>query len=307
VKKNEKKDTPVWRSQYPFDSHYFDSDGLRLHYLDEMKPKNAEGREVMLFVHGNPTWSFYFRRLITEFRSSYRAIAIDHIGCGLSDKPNEKQYPFTLERRIDDLCKLIERLDLQNITLVCHDWGGAIGMGAAVHLRERFKRFILMNTASFGSMRCPFRIALCRLPIFGRIAVQGLNLFSLGTIWMAIADRKHLSAEVRSGLLAPYNSWAARTAIYRFVRDIPLSQSHPSYAVLKNIEEALPSFAGRNFCFIWGMQDWCFSPDFLKRYLQFFPDADVHRIENAHHLVVEDAPDHVIMAMKSFLAGQQEV
>jgi haloalkane dehalogenase len=177
-------------------------------------------------------------------------------------------------------------------------------MGAAVRCPERFKRFILMNTASFASMRCPLRIALCRLPILGRIAVQGLNLFSLGTVRMAIADRKHLSPEAESGLLAPYNSWANRAAVYRFVQDIPLSPSHPSYNTLKNIEEALLSFTGKNFCFIWGMLDWCFSPDFLKRYLQFFPDAAVFRLENAHHLVVEDAPDEVIAAMKSFLAGQ---
>ncbi|MCL2744165.1 MAG: alpha/beta fold hydrolase [Planctomycetaceae bacterium] len=296
-----KKDVPSWRSLYPFNSHYFDLDGLRLHYLDEMKPKNAEGREVMLFVHGNPTWSFYFRRLITEFRNSHRAVAVDHIGCGLSDKPNEKQYPFTLERRIDDLCRLIEHLNLQNITLVGHDWGGAIGMGAAVRQPERFKRFVLMNTASFANMRCPLRITVCRLPVFGRIAVQCLNLFSLGTVWMAIASRKNLSAEAHSGLLAPYDSWANRTAVYRFVRDIPISPTHPSYAALKNIEDALPSFSGRNVCLIWGMQDWCFSPDFLKRYLQFFPDADVHRLDNAHHLVVEDAPDEVIAAIKKFL------
>ena len=286
---------------YPFDSHYVDLDGLRYHYVDEQKPKNAKDRETLLMVHGNPTWSFYWRNLITAFRDRYRVIAVDHIGCGLSDKPSEAEYPFTLQRRIDDLCRLIEGLDLQRITLIAHDWGGAIGMGAACRLPERFDRFVLMNTGAFRSPLCPLRIRLCRLPFFGRLAVQGLNLFSLGTLWMAAANRKNLTKEVRAGLLAPYDSWTHRTAVYRFVQDIPLSPSHPSWTTLAEIEEKLPSFRNKPVCLVWGMLDWCFSPEFLKRFLQIFPEAVVHRLERAHHLLVEDAPEDVIDAVDGFL------
>ncbi|GHT10613.1 haloalkane dehalogenase [Planctomycetales bacterium] len=274
-------------------------DGLRCHYVDEQRPRNAENREVMLFVHGNPTWSFYWRNVITAFRDRFRCIAVDHIGCGLSDKPNEHEYPFTLQRRIDDLCNLIETLGLKRITLAAHDWGGAIGSGAAVNMPERFDRFVFLNTAAFRSERCPLRIRLCRIPVFSKIAVQGLNLFSLGTIWMAAAKR--LPKDVRRGLLLPYNNWRNRTAVYRFVQDIPMSPNHPSYETLKNIEEALPQFRERPVCLIWGMQDWCFSSEYLKRFLQFFPEADVHRLNDAHHLVVEDAPNDVIQAMNGFV------
>ena len=285
---------------YPFDSHFLTlADGLRYHYIDE--PQAAEDRPVLLMVHGNPTWSYFWRSLITQFQNRYRCIAIDHIGCGLSDKPGEAEYPFTLERRTTDLVQLIEHLDLKRITLIAHDWGGAIGMGAAVRLPDRFEQFVFMNTAAFRSTQCPMRIRLCRIPLLGRLAIQGLNLFSLGTLWMASANRKNMTPEVRSALLAPYNSWSRRLAVYRFVQDIPLSQRHPSYATLQHIEESLSIFRERRVCLVWGMLDWCFSPEYLKQFLQFFPEADVHRLEKVHHLLLEDAPEKVAAALETFL------
>ena len=285
---------------YPFDSHFLTfSGGLRYHYIDE--PHGAADRPVLLMVHGNPTWSYFWRSLITQFRNRYRCVALDHIGCGLSDKPDEAEYPFTLERRIADLVQLIEHLDLKQITLVAHDWGGAIGMGAATRLPDRFEQFVFMNTSAFRGLDCPMRIRFCRIPFLGRSAIQGLNLFSLGTLLMASANRKNLTREVRSALLAPYNSWNNRLAIYRFVQDIPLSPRHPSYETLLKIEESLPMFREHPVCLIWGMLDWCFSPEYLKRFLQFFPEAEVHRLEKAHHLLLEDAPEEVAVALETFL------
>ena len=285
---------------YPFGSHFLTlAEGLRYHYVDEST--GTEDRPVLLMVHGNPTWSYFWRSLITKFRDQHRCIAPDHIGCGLSDKPDEAEYPFTLEQRITDLVQLIEHLDLKRITLIVHDWGGAIGMGAATRLPDRFEQFVFMNTSAFRNTDCPIRIRLCRLPFFGRLAIQGLNLFSHGTLWMATANRKKLSRAVRSALLAPYNSWDNRLAIYRFVQDIPLLPRHPSYETLKKVEESLPMFREHPVCLIWGMLDWCFSPEYLKLFLQFFPEADVHRLEKAHHLVLEDAPEEVAAALETFL------
>jgi len=290
---------------YPFDSHFFTlADGLRYHYVDEQN--TTEDRPVLLMVHGNPTWSYFWRSLIMSFRDRFRCIAVDHIGCGLSDKPDEDEYPFTLEQRIADLVQLVEHLDLKRITLIAHDWGGAIGMGAAVRLPERFEQFVFMNTATFRSTQCPIRIRLCRIPILGRLAIQGLNLFSLGTLWMASANRKNLTPEVRSALLAPYDSWSRRLAVYRFVQDIPLSPRHPSYETLLKIEESLSMFRERRVCLIWGMLDWCFSPEYLKQFLQYFPEADIHRLETAHHLLLEDAPEEVADALETFLKEGKE-
>ena len=124
-------------------------------------------------VHGNPTWSFYWRNLILALRERYRVVAVDHIGCGLSDKPAAGDYSYRLAQRVADLGELVEKLDLRQITLVAHDWGGAIGMGAAVAAPERFARFVLMNTAAFRMSHCPWSIRACRIPGSARWPCKG--------------------------------------------------------------------------------------------------------------------------------------
>ena len=125
------------KDNYPFTGHTLDLDGLSYHYLDE-----GAGDPVVM-VHGNPSWSIYYRNLVLALRGSYRCIVPDHIGCGLSDKPSPKEYSYRLAQRIADLGQLLETLDLRQITLVAHDWGGGVGMGAAVAMPERFKQFKL--------------------------------------------------------------------------------------------------------------------------------------------------------------------
>jgi haloalkane dehalogenase len=284
-----------WHPLYPFQSHEVILDGHRYHYLDE------GAGPVLLMVHGNPTWSFYWRNLIRALSESYRVIAVDHIGCGLSDKPSQADYSYRLAQRVADLNHFIEKLDLHQITLVAHDWGGGIGMGAAVAAPERFARFVLMNTAAFRSKHCPWRIRVCRIPILGRLALQGLNLFSLAALSMATAKPERITSAVRAGLLAPYDSWTHRVAVYRFVQDIPMRPSHPSYETLADIEAGLVQFRQHPACLIWGMRDWCFTPWFLERFLDFFPHAEAHQLADAGHYVVEDAHEKIVPLMESFL------
>lgn len=299
------KQKEIWRSLYPFDPRFCDLDGLRMSYVDEQKGQKSgdAAREVLLMVHGNPTWSFYYRNLIVAFRDRYRVVVPDHLGCGLSDKPNEAEYSFRLEQRINDLLHLIRELDLRRITLIAHDWGGAIGLGAAVREPNRFKRLVLMNTAGFFSPTCPLRIRLGMIPFLGRFAIQGMNLFCRAALKMAPSNPKNLSREVKAGLLAPYNNWHNRTAVYKFVKDIPLSDKHPSFQTLAEIEAGLAQFRNQPVALIWGMQDWCFTPEFLKRFLQYFPESDVHRLEGAGHYLLEDAPEEVISAIEQFLVA----
>ncbi|HEV3344431.1 MAG TPA: alpha/beta fold hydrolase [Pirellulales bacterium] len=286
-------DTHDWRALYPFASRWLDLDGVRYHYLDE-----GEG-EPLLLVHGNPTWSFYWREIVRGLRKEYRLIVPDHIGCGLSDKP--QQYEYRLARHVDNLRRLIDRLQLERATLLAHDWGGAIGLGAALAEPERFKRFVLFNTAAFRSKRVPWRIRVCRTPVLGKLAVRGLNAFARAALSMAVAKSERMTPAVRNGLLTPYDSWANRIAIDRFVKDIPLSPRHPSYTTLEGIERGLPSLADRPFLFIWGMQDWCFTPHFLERFLEFFPGAEVHRLFDASHYVIEDAHEQIVPIVERFL------
>jgi haloalkane dehalogenase len=219
---------------------------------------------VLLLVHGNPTWSFHWRKLVLALRGHYRLIVPDHIGCGLSDK--SWPYPYRLSQHIDNLRRLVEVLDLRRITLVGHDWGGAIGLGAAVRAAERFSRFVLFNTAAFRSRRMPWRIRICRTPLVGRLLVQGLNGFLRAAFRMATArPRQWLTPAVRAGYLAPYGDWRSRAAIHQFVQDIPLSPGHASYSTLLEIEEGLGRFRDRPVQLIWGLRDWCFTPHFLKK------------------------------------------
>jgi cis-3-alkyl-4-acyloxetan-2-one decarboxylase len=284
-----------WRSLYPFQSHYATLGGHRCHYVDE------GAGPVLLMVHGNPTWSFYWRDLIRPLKDRFRVVAIDHIGCGLSDKPSARRYSYRLAQRIADLNELIEKLGLQQITLLAHDWGGAIGMGAAVAAPERFARFALMNTAAFRSPRCPWQIRACRIPLFGPLAVQGLNLFVRAATRTTVWKRERITPAVRAGLMAPYDSWGHREAVMRFVLDIPLSPSHPSYQTLVKIEEGLAQFRQHPICLIWGMHDWCFSPAFLARFLDFWPQAEVHRLSDASHYVVEDAHEEISPLLEDFI------
>jgi haloalkane dehalogenase len=284
-----------WRPLYPFASHWLDLGGHQLHYLDE-----GQG-PVLLLVHGNPTWSFYWREVIRGLRDRYRIVVPDHVGCGLSDKPPASQYSYRLAQRIGDLRRLVELLDLTQITLVAHDWGGPIGMGVAVADPRRFSRFVLMNTAAFRARRCPWRIRLCHIPGLGPVAVQGLNLFAKGAVRMAAERRERMTGAVRAGLLAPYNSWSNRVAVLRFARDIPLKPTHPSYQTLVDVENGLRQFSQHPVALIWGMRDWCFSQEFLDRFLDFFPNAEIHRLHDAGHYLIEDAHERIVPLLEDFL------
>jgi haloalkane dehalogenase len=284
-----------WRSLYPFASHEILLDGHRCHYVDE------GGGPVLLMVHGNPTWSFYWRELILALRDRYRVIAIDQIGCGLSEKPPADRYNYRLAQRVADLNQFIEKLDLHDVTLVAHDWGGGIGMGAAVAAPDRFARLVLMNTGAFRSALCPRRIHACHIPLFGPVAVQGMNLFVRAALRMAMQKHERMTPAVRAGYMAPYDTWANRIAVLKFVMDIPLNSRHPSYQALTDIELGLPKLADRPICLIWGMLDWCFGPPFLNRFLEFYPNAEVHRFDDAGHYVVEDAHERIVPILRDFL------
>jgi haloalkane dehalogenase len=287
----------TWRELYPFASRMCDlepgRDERRMHYVDE-----GSG-PPLLMVHGNPTWSFYYRSLVLAFRDRYRTIACDHLGCGLSDKP--QAYPYTLAQHTENLVRLIDQLDLRDITLVVHDWGGAIGLGAAVARPERIARLVILNTGAFPPPYIPARILACRTPLAGRVALRGLNLFARAALTMATRRPGGLSPAVRAGLLAPYDSWRNRVAIWRFVRDIPITRRHPTWQTLATLESRLPTLANRPVQLIWGLGDWCFTTRCLDRFQQIFPQARVRQLPNAGHYLLEDAPDDVVEEIDRFL------
>ncbi len=127
---------------YPYFPHYVEIDGMRMHYVDE---GSSSGNEVILCLHGEPTWSYLYRKIIKQLAVQYRILALDFVGFGRSDKPtNPEAYSFRLH--LDTLLKFIEVLNLHNITLVVQDWGGLIGLTAATIQPDRFSRLVIMNT-----------------------------------------------------------------------------------------------------------------------------------------------------------------
>ena len=279
---------------YPFSSNILQLKQFRYHYLDE-----GFGNEPLLMLHGNPTWSFYYRNLILGLKKTYRCVVPDHMGMGLSDKP--QKYPYTLAQHIDNLEKLFDHLKLDNITLVVHDWGGPIGMGFAVRHPERIKRLVIFNTAAFLSREIPLSLKLCLLPGFGTIAIRGFNAFAIAATYWACKKQERMVKKVRAGYLAPYDSFANRVATLRFVQDIPMSLDSPSYSVVQHIEENLSLFRNHPVQIIWGGQDFVFNDHFLDRWKEIFPQAEVNRIEGAGHYVLEDAHEDILPMMKKFL------
>lgn len=266
--------------------------GHRLHYLDE-----GQG-QPLLMVHGNPTWSFYWRNLVHGLSDRYRCVVPDHLGCGLSDKPQDWSYRLADHAR--NVVALIDELDLDNITLVVHDWGGAIGMTAALQRPERIRRVIVFNTAAFyGPL--PMSIRLGRLPLVGQLGVLGLNGFARLALRWATTQPAHYRGAVGEGYLAPYRSWEERIATLRFIQDIPIERRHPTRPDMEALEAEFDRFNDRPSLIVWGAKDFCFNDTFLARWVRAYPDAEVHRLAEVGHYVVEDGGKHVVRTVRDWL------
>jgi haloalkane dehalogenase len=275
---------------YPFKPHFFPIGEHKMHYLDE-----GEGDPVVM-VHGNPTWSFFYRNLIHCLKSDFRAIAPDHLGMGLSDKP--RNYPYNLHDHLDNFARLMDHLDLPPFHLVVHDWGGPIGLAYGVEHPRKIKSLTILNTAAFNSKRIPWRILLCKTPILGRFLIQGLNGFAWPATFMA--TEKTLSREIKKGYLLPYKTSGQRKAIWRFVQEIPLDKNHKNFDLIGNIEKNLKRLTCPKLI-LWGGKDFCFNDFFLSQWKILFPSAKVKIFHDAGHYVLEDASPHIEGEIKKFL------
>lgn len=286
-----------WKELYPFESRFWERGGARLHYLDEGKG------EPVVMVHGNPSWSFYYRELVKALRGTRRVIVPDHMGMGLSDRPDDEKYEYRLKSRIDDLEELLEHLGVkENVTLVVHDWGGPIGLGWACRHPGRVKRLVIMNTSAFPrkeGKEFPWQLALARTPL-GPLLVRGMNAFCRGAIASCVT-RAPMPAAVRDGYLAPYSSWAERIAVLRFIEDIPNSEQHPSWETLEWISAHLGMLANIPTLLVWGGKDFVFDKDFYAEFLNRFPHAETRWLDDAGHYVLEDSPEQVLPAVRLFL------
>ncbi len=285
---------------YPFTPQRFEvRPGLSMSYLDE-GPRDGE---VVVMLHGNPSWSYYWRNLVTGLADRYRCIVPDHVGMGFSDKPSDDRYDYTLQSRVDDLAALLRHLGITGpVTLAVHDWGGMIGFGWALSHVAQVKRLVITNTAAFPLPRAkpmPWQIALGRDWKFGAFIIRAFNAFSSGASYLGVENR--MPADVRRAYVSPYDSWANRISTVRFMQDIPLGPGDKAWALLEEAGRRLPEFADRPALLGWGLQDFVFDKHFLAGFRAALPQAEVHAWDDAGHYVLEDKATELVPLIRDFL------
>ncbi|GAB3387177.1 alpha/beta fold hydrolase [Lysobacter fragariae] len=278
--------------------------GIVVSYLDE-GPRDGE---VIVMLHGNPSWSFYWRKLVSGLSDRYRCIVPDHVGMGLSDKPDDgadalPRYDYTLQSRIDDVDTLLRRLGIDGpVTLAVHDWGGMIGFGWALRDPARVRRLVITNTAAFPlpkAKRFPKRLAMGRDSRFGGWLIRRFNLFARGAAWMGTTA--HLSRDVRKAYAGVYDGWTNAISTLRFMQDIPLHEGDRAWPLLAASAAQLPAYADRPAFIGWGLRDFVFDRHFLDGFRAALPNAQVHAYEDANHYVLEDKADVLVPLIREFL------
>ncbi len=283
---------------YDFTSHYFPRAGYRLHYVDE-----GSG-EPLVMLHGNPTWSFLYRRFVRSLRESYRVIVPDHVGCGLSDAPPECLYKYTLDSRVADLEALLDHLGLtRGLTLFLHDWGGLIGMAHAARHPERISRLVVFNTAGFllpPQKKLHWTLRFARESRLAAWLILKFNAFARLAVRLGCRARP-MPSEIRRAYTSACDSLERRWVTLRFVQDIPLSDRDPAYAAALQAQNSFVHFSKTPVLICWGEEDFIFNQDFLSEWTRRCPQAEVHRFPRAGHYVTEDAFEDIIPVVKRFL------
>jgi len=295
---------PDWTfgGAWPSEPRWFDSEDGRMHYVDE-GPR--DGRPVVM-LHGNPTWAFLYRNFIPPLvDAGHRAIAVDHLGFGRSDKPDRPEL-YTIERHCGRMDALLESLDLREATVVPQDWGGPIGLWWATRHPERVRGLFILNTFAHrprGKVPLPLPLRLFRTPGVGELMVKGLDLFKRLFLFRAgVVHRERLTEEVKRAYLAPHPSRSSRTPILVFPRQIPSGPEGEVSALLGEIERGLESFRSKPVAIAWAMKDIAFTPEVLDQlWLETFSDAPVLRLEDAGHYLQEDAHERIVPALLEHL------
>ena len=285
---------------YPFTPKTFEvRPGLSMSYLDE-GPRDGE---VVVMLHGNPSWSYYWRNLVSGLSDKYRCIVPDHIGMGFSDKPDDSAYDYTLQSRVDDVEALLKHLGITGpVTLAVHDWGGMIGFGWALSHAQQVKRLVITNTAAFplpAAKKMPWQLSLGRDSQFGAFIIRAFNAFSSGASYQGVETK--MPADVRRAYVSPYNTWANRISTLRFMQDIPLQPGDKAWPLVAEAGRRLPEFADRPAFIGWGLQDFVFDKHFLADFRAALPNAEVTAFEDAGHYVLEDKQAILVPAIRKFL------
>lgn len=281
-------------SLVPFTSHYFKLNYYnKIHYFDEGPSTH---NQAVICLHGNPSWSYFYRSILEHFKDTKRVVAFDHLGMGLSSRP--KNYSYCLKNHTENFAKLMDYLSIKKVHLVVHDWGGPIGLSYAVKNPDRILSITIMNTAGFYSSHIPKRILLCRIPFLGPFMIKHFNAFALSATHMAV--NTPMTKNTKKAYLYPYSDAKSRVAVSQFVQDIPITGQHPTRALLDSLEKSLPNLENIPKMILWGGKDFCFDDYYYHRWKSIFPDAKSSYFKSAGHYLLEDAPEEVNKELEDF-------
>lgn len=276
-------------SEYPFTSNYVDINGYKLHYIDE-----GEG-ETILFVHGTPSWSFDYRNIIKKLQSNYRCIAIDHIGFGLSDK--HEDYDYSTQNHSKTLEKFIVEKQLQNLTLVVHDFGGPIGLNVAINNAEKINKIVIFNSWLWSSKNDPDFVKLSKilksplLPFLYRY----LNFSPKYILPKSFGDKK-IAKHLVKQYTKPFANKTERNGALAFAKSLLNDQGW--FEELWNNKQ---SIANKPTLFIWGLKDKVIKPHNLEKFQKGFTNSKTVQLETCGHFPQEEEPEKVIKAISDFL------
>ncbi len=289
VSPHSKKTTWLNTSLYPHTSNFIQIDGYNMHYIDE-----GQG-EVLVFVHGTPTWSFLYRKMIQQFSATHRCIAVDHLGFGLSDKP--KDYNYTPEQLSKNLACFIDALQLKDITLVVHDFGGPIGLPYALQQAENIKQIVLFNTwlwetKSDKNAQQVNKILHSRL---GNFLYLHTNFSPRVLLKKAFFKRKQLTKEIHQHYHRPFPNKSTRYGLLGIGKS--LVGSSDWYGQMWN---QIDRIRDKPFLIIWGLKDKFIKEEHLKKWENTLPKRQVVRL-NCGHFPQEELPEQVNEALSLFL------
>ena len=277
-------------AEYPFDSHWFERNGSVMHYLDE-----GDGTPVLL-LHGNPAWSFLYRKVIKQLRGSCRLIAPDLPGFGMSDHP--PNYGYTPQEHAEWVNALVDHLNLGSFILEVQDWGGPIGMSVAVKRPDSVKGLVIANTFCWKVDDIVWRIFSAIFgSALGRYLVLQRDILNARMLPSMFIHENSKSPDVLSAYRAPFPTPESRKGIYIFAKSLMKSGDW-----LSMVQSKLSALEGKPVELLFGMKDPFFGKEYItERWRDQFPDANVVRVPDAGHFLEEDAPDHIVAAIRRVL------
>lgn len=290
-------------SAFPFESKFVTIDGYKIHYIEE------GGGDPILFIHGNPTWSYLWRNILPAVAKSTgkRGIALDLLGFGKSDKP-AVEYTVDLHYKIVE--GFIERLGLKNITLVLHDWGGAFGMGYAVRHPENVRAITLMETSfwpaewkDFGKAKPIFK--LFRSPV-GYLMIQVMNMFVKKFLPSAVIHKEHMTEDVMRNYREPFPTVASRRAVRLFPNLIPVEGvPKESYDFMKDVEARASSLRMPALLIKATPGMLVDTEEKVNRFKKSLPQITVKDFGPGLHYIQEDDPEKISRLLVEWMGKQR--